>query len=75
MALLVKTKSGFGVVIGERAGKLMAEIVNDDMSQKMSDGKPMNILVSKVSTIPVGFVSGYKSRTIDDLESLQDYIG
>ena len=76
MALLVKTKSGIGVVVGETAGKLMVEIVNDDMSLKEVNGKPVKMLVHKVAAIPMGFVTGYKAgRQIDELEKLQDFVG
>jgi len=76
MALLVKTKSGTGVVVGERAGKLMVEIVNDNMSQKLKDGKPLRVLCHKLSAIPVGFVCGYKQNSsCDNLEDIQVFIG
>ncbi len=58
MALLVQTKSGTGKVVGEIPGKAMVEILNDDCSPKMKDGKPVKVLVRKKDAIHVGFLDG-----------------
>lgn len=58
MALLVQTKSGTGKVVGEISGKAMVEILNDDCSPKMKDGKPVKVLVKKKEAVVVGFIDG-----------------
>ncbi len=58
MALLVKTKSGTGKVVGEMAGKAMVEILNGDGSTVIKGGKPLRVLVSKNRAVPIGFIDG-----------------
>jgi len=58
MAILVQTKSGTGKVVGEICGKAMVEILNQDGSNTLKEGKPLRVLVKKSEAIIIGYIDG-----------------
>lgn len=60
MAILVKTKSGIGKVVGELSGKYMVELLDHDYEPIIINGKPRRILASKINVERIGFIDGDK---------------
>ncbi len=68
MGMLVKIKSGKGRIVGELPSKIFVELMNDDFSVKLKDGKPHRVMASKSSAVLIGFIDG-------GMEVNEEYLG